>query len=277
MNHMKIFSLMFILLIILLNGCATKMVYLNTQKTAEVIQKDKADCQTVVNASDFKDSSLKEKKFNQCMQEKGYKVVSEDEAEKIQGFQGLWVKTGIDFKAYEAIFIDKVGVSQVKVKNMDIPDSKVTDQDINNLGEQMLERFSKALNVVMPVIADQEKAAGKKVLYVSLKLNNITQTNVGLNAALQVAGKFTPIPLPGGAQGTFSFEGEIADYSGKEKLITISDESKTDKNASLAGLENFDRWKHAYNIMDYWADHLAALLAKERGQEYKSRLTFKLF
>lgn len=269
--------LIFVLLISLLTGCATKMVYLNRQKTTEAIQKDKTDCDAEVNTSDFKDPSLKEKKFNQCMQEKGYKVVSEDEAEKIQGFQGLWVKTGIDFKAYEVIFIDKVDVSQVKVKNTGIPDSKVTSQDINNLGEQMLERFSKALNVVMPVIKDQEKAAGKKVLNVSLKLISIAQTNVGLNAALQVAGHFTPIPLPGGPEGIFSFEGEIADYSSKEKLITISDETKADKNAPMIGLEDFDRWKRAYNIMEYWADHLAALLAKERGQEYKSQPTFKLF
>jgi hypothetical protein len=28
--------------------------------------------------------------------------------------------------------------------------------------------------------------------------------------------------------------------------------------------------------MDYWADHLAALLAKERGQKYKSQLKLKL-
>jgi hypothetical protein len=260
----------------LLSGCATKMAYLNTQKPAEEVKKDKTDCQAVVDSSDFKDADLKQKKFNQCMKDKGYNVVSEDKAEKIQGFKELWVKPGADFKAYEAIFIDKVDLAQVKVKNTNIPGTKVTDQDINNLGVEMLKRFSKTLSVVMPVIPDKEEAAGKKVLYLSLKLNNISQTNVGLNAALEVAGHFTPVPLPGGPEGTFSFQGVIADYSGKEELITISDECKENKNASLAGLESFERWKHAYNIMDYWADHLAALLAKERGQKYKSQLGFKL-
>jgi hypothetical protein len=266
----------FLILALLLPGCATKMAYLNTQKPPEEVKKDKADCQAVVDSSDSKDADLKQKKFNQCMKDKGYNVVSEDKAEKIQGFRELWVKPGADFKAYEAIFIDKVDLSRVKVTNSKIPNTKVTDGDINNLGEEMLKRFSKTLSVVMPVISDKEEAAGKRVLYISLKLNDISQTNVGLNATLEVAGHFSPVPLPGGPEGTFSFEGVIADYSGKEKLIIISDECKESKNASLAGLESFERWKHAYNIMDYWADHLAALLAKVRGQKYKSRLGLKL-
>jgi len=252
------------------------MAYLNTRKPAEEVQKDKTNCQAVVDASDFKDRDLKQNKFNQCMKDKGYKVVSEDQAEKIQGFKGLWIKPGADFKAYEAAFIDKVDVSKAKVKNTNIPDTKVTDEDINNLGEEMLKRFSKALSVTMPVISDKKEVAGKKVLYISLKLNNISHTNIGLNAALEVAGHFTPIPLPGGPEGAFSFEGVITDSSGKEKLITISDEVKSGKNSSLAGVEKFSHWQSAYNIMDYWADHLAALLAKVRNQEYKSRLGFKL-
>ncbi|MBI4982737.1 MAG: DUF3313 family protein [Candidatus Omnitrophica bacterium] len=263
-------------LIIALSGCATKMAYLNTQKPPEEVKKDKDNCQAVVDASDFKDSGLKQKKFDQCMKEQGYNVVSEEKAEKIQGFKQLWVKQGVDFKNYEAIFIDKVDLEQVKVNNLHIPGTKVIDEDINNLGEEMLKRFSEALIVVMPVISDKEKAQDKKVLYISLKLNNISQTNVCVNAALGVAGHFSPVPLPGGPEGTFSFEGVIADYSNKEELIIISDECKESKNSSLAGLENFEKWKHAYNIMDYWADHLAALLAKERGQEYKSKLGMKL-
>ncbi len=266
----------FLALVMVLSGCATKMAYLNTQKPAEEVQKDKADCQAAVDASDFKDAGLKQKKFNQCMKDKGYNVVSEEKAQKIQGFTELWVKPGADFKAYEAIFIDQVDLSQVKVKNSKIPGTKVTDEDINNLGVEMLKRFSQNLSAIMPVISDKKEAAGKKVLFISLKLNNISQTNVGVNAAREVAGHFSPVPLPGGPEGTFSFTGVIADYSAEEKLITISDECKEGKNASLAGLENFEKWKHAHNVMDYWADHLAALLAKERGQKYKSRLGLKL-
>ncbi|MFH1199126.1 MAG: DUF3313 family protein [Candidatus Omnitrophota bacterium] len=260
----------------LLSGCAAKMAFLNTQKTAEDVQRDRANCQSIVDASDFKDSDLKQKKFNQCMKDKGYNVVSEGQAEKIQGFKGLWVKPEVDFKAYDAIFIGKVDLSQAKIKNTNIPDTKVSDEDINNLGEEMLKRFSKALSVVMPIITDREAAAGEKFLYINLKLDNISQTNIGLNAALEVAGKFTPVPLPDGPEGVFSFEGAIVDYSNKEKLMTISDEVKSGKNSSLAGFEKFSHWQCAYNIMDYWADHLAALLAKERGQKYKSQLGFKL-
>jgi hypothetical protein len=260
-----------------LSGCATKMAYLNTARTNDEVSNDEVACNAVVDASDFKDPDLKRNKLNQCMKDKGYKVVSEDEAEKVQGFKRLWVKPGADFNAYEAIFIDKVDLGQVKVKNSDIPDTKVTDEDINNLGEEMLKRFSKTLSAAMPVISDREEATGKKVLYVSLKLNNISQTKVGLNAALEVAGYFSPVPLPGGPEGTFSFEGGIFDHSSKEKLMTISDEVKADKNSSFVGTENYSHWQKAYNVMDYWADHLAALLAKERGEKYKSQLGIKVF
>lgn len=267
----------FILLLCLgLGGCATETAYMNKQKPIEEAQRDKADCQSTVDASDYSDSDLKKNKFNQCMEDKGYEVVSQDKAQKLQGFLELWVKPGVDFKSYEAIFIDKVNLEQVKVDNAHIPDTKVTDEDINNLGEEMFKRFSETLSVVMPVIQDKQEAIGKKVLYLNLELNKISHTNVGANAALGVVGHFTPIPLPSAPQGAFSFTGEISDYSSKEKLITLADEIKSDKNASLIGTENFEQWKHAYNIMDYWADHLAALLAKERNQEYKSQLKTKL-
>lgn len=194
----NIYRFLLLAMFLFLFGCAAKMAYLNTQKPPEEVKKDKTDCQAVIDASDFKDSDLKQSKFNQCMKDRGYNVVSEDEAEKIQGFKELWVKPGADFKAYEAIFMDKVDLSRVKIKN-----SKVTDEDINNLGEEMLKRFSKALSVIMPVILDKEEAAGKKILYLSLKLNNISQTDVGLSATLGIVGHFTPIPLPGARKAHF--------------------------------------------------------------------------
>ncbi|MDD2690013.1 MAG: DUF3313 family protein [Candidatus Omnitrophica bacterium] len=266
----------FLLLVMILSGCATKTAYLNTQKPPEEVKKDKADCQAAVDCSEYKDAGLKQKKFDQCMKDKGYNVVSEDKAEKTQGFNELWVKPQADFKAYEAIFIDKVDLTQAKVKNTAVPNTKVTDEDINNLGQEMLKRFSKTLGIVIPVISDREEAADKKVLCINLKLNNIIQTNVGLGVALEAAGEVSGLPLPGAPAGSFSFECTITDLSSKEELIVISSETKADKNASLAGLEKFERWKCAYNIMDYWADHLAALLAKERGQKYKSQLRIKL-
>jgi len=253
------------------------MAYLNTQKPPEDVKKDKADCQAVVDSSDFKDASLRQNKFNQCMKEKGYEVVSEKKAEKIQGFKELWIKPETDFKVYEVIFIDKTDLSQLKV-DMHLPGAKANETTINNLGEEMLKRFSNALSAVMPVVSDQKNAAEKKILYLSLKLTKTAQANIGASVALQIVGQFTPsfVPLPDPPVGTYSFEGVVTDYPSREKLIIISDECVEDKNASLAGFENYEKWKHAYNIMDYWADHLAALLAKERGLKYKSKLGFKL-
>lgn len=248
------------------------MAYLNTQKTGEEIKADTAACEAAVNSSDLKGPGSKQDKINQCMQEKGYKVVSEEEAEKIQGFRELWVKPNTDFKAYEVAFIDKVDLSRIKANSA----QKLAGQDIDNLGKEMLGRFTKALNSVVPVVPDKEKAAGRKALHVSLKLNSAAPTDVGMSAAFEAAGQMASIPLPSAPEKAFSFEGVITGLSGEEKLITFADEAKSDKNASFVGVENFERWKHAYNIMDYWADHLAALLAKERGQEYKSRLGFKL-
>lgn len=265
-----------LILAVALSGCATKTAYLNRQKPPEEVQKDKTACQSVVETSDFKDSDLKRNKFNQCMKDKGYNVVSEEEAEKIQGLKELWVKPGADFKAYEAIFIDKVDLSQVKVKDAGVPDTKASNEDINNLGVEMFKRFSQTLGIVMPVIADKKEAVGRRVLYLSLKLNNISQTNVGLTTALEAAGEMTVVPLPDAPEGDFSFSGTITDFSTQEKLVNFADEVKADKNSSLMGLEGFTLWQKAYNVFDYWADHLAQLLAKERGQEYKSQIGFKL-
>jgi hypothetical protein len=254
-------------------GCATKMAYLNTQKSPEEIGKDRASCQMVVDFSDFKDAGLRQKKFNQCMKDNGYKVVSADKAQKLQGFLQVWIKQGIDYKAYDAVIIEKVDLSRIRVDTQ-LPGFRASQKDINTLGEEMLRRFSASLNYVIPVITDIEKAKGKRVIYVSPRFTKAAQANISASVALQVVGQFTPsfVPLPDPPVGTYSFRVELSDYSSGEKLIIVSDECSDDKNASLAGIENYERWKHAYNIIDYWADHLAALLAKERGLKYKSRL-----
>lgn len=266
-----------LILILFLSGCASKMAYLNTQKPPEEVMKDKDDCQKAVDKDVSKNDGLKRKKFNQCMKGKGYNVVTQEKAQKLQGFIQVWIKPRVDFKSFDAIFIDKVDVSQLKI-DMNLPGSKVSEKDINTLGEEMFKRFSAALGSVVPVILDKDKAAGKKVLYIRLELNKAAQTNFGLNTGLQIAGQFTPpfMPLPDAPLGAFSFKASAADYSTREKLIIILDECEEDKNASLAGIENFEKWKHAYNIMDYWADHLAGLLAKERKEKFKSRLGIKL-
>jgi hypothetical protein len=266
-----------LVLVLFLSGCAAKMAYLNTQKPPEELRKDKAACQVVVDASDFKDNDLKKNKFNQCMKDKGYDVVSEEEAEKTQGFKELWIKPAEDLKAYEAVFFDEVDVSTAVVKNTGFPLGKVGQEEMNRIGAEMLQRFSRAMSAVMPVISDGEAAQGKKVLYISLKLNTVCQTDVSLSVVLEAAGELAPVPyLPDAPEGDFVFEGQVSDYASKEKFIIMSDAVKGDKNASFVGTENFSHWQKAYNIMDYWADKLAQLIAKERGQEYNSKLGWKI-
>lgn len=268
--------ILLLIFLFILSGCATKMAYLNSSKTAEDLENDKNACQAEVDNSDFKDPDLKKNKFNECMKKKDYKVVSEETAQKAQGFVEVWMKPGINLNSYEAVYIEKVDLSQIEIDKSCVPDMQVSDEDIKNLSEEMLKRFSKTINEVIPVVADKDEIASKKALVLTIKLQKIYQTKVGAGVALKVAGYFSPVPLPGGPQGVFSFKGEVADYSNKEKLLTFFDEVSSNKNSSLSGREDFSRWEHAYNVMDYWADQLAALLAKERGQKYKLKSGWKI-
>jgi|GEM_PF-784789 len=268
--------ILLLIFLFILSGCATKMAYLNSSKTAEDLENDKNACQAEVDNSDFKDPDLKKNKFNECMKKKDYKVVSEETAQKAQGFVEVWMKPGIDLNSYEAVYIEKVDLSRAEVDNSSIPGMEVSDKEIQNLGEEMLKRFSKAINEVIPVISDRSEIPLKKTLILDLKLKKIFQTKIGAGVVLKVAGYFSPVPLPGGPEGVFSFQGEISDFTSREKLITFSDEVKSSKNSSLSGREDFSRWEHAYNVMDYWADQLAALLAKERGQKYKLKSGWKI-
>lgn len=258
------------------SGCASKMAYLNTQKPLEEMQKDKSVCQAVVDDSDFKDKELRDKKFNDCMSGKGYEVVSEAAAEKTQGLKELWIKSGADLRSYDVILIEKVDVSQLIVDNKKASDSKVADEDVANLGDEMRKRFTKTVDAVLPVVTDASEASGKKALCLRLKLTKVSETDIGVGAALQVAGHFSPVPLPGAPEKDFSFKGEIVDSATQEKLLDFSDEVKGDKNSSLVGDEKFSHWQKAYNVMDYWADKLSALLAKQRGQKYTSVLKMKI-
>ncbi|MEW5758417.1 MAG: DUF3313 family protein [Candidatus Omnitrophota bacterium] len=198
-------------------------------------------------------------------------VFADQEAEAAKKFQGSWISPSADFKSYEIIFIDEVDVDSIRERD------GISKEDLSDLSNQMRDRFSKILNNVMPVVLDRAGISGKKAMCINLKLINITSTNTGANALMQVVGFISRIPLPTpSSEGTASFEAIVTDLANGEKLIVVSDDSKADKNASIAGTEGLSKWKHAYNTMDYWADCLAALIAEKRGEEYKSQLKTKL-
>lgn len=251
-------------LIMVLSACSTTpKTYENLSKTAAEDREDRARC-----------SSSGE--YDSCMKQKGYKLVPKKDVGHVKGLKEVWVDPDIDFKAFEVIYLEDVDVSEVKVKNMQVPGNKVTPEEIDALGKQMFERFSKMLGSVMPVAYDKKEIEGRKAMTVSLKLKDIARTNIGINTALQAASTVSKIPIPISSQGSYSFECLISDLSTGEKLMTVSDEAKKDKNSSLAGLENFEKWKHAYNTMDFWADRLAGLIASKRGQAYQYKVKFKL-
>ncbi len=264
------------LVLFVVGGCATPKVYVNPQKTSEEISEDETGCRRDADAFNDAKESLKEKEYDRCMRAKGYKAVAASKAGRVKEFKNSWVNPDVDFKGYEAIIIDPVDVSEVKVKNMNVPGTKVTEADIDRLGNQMLDRFSRMLNVLMPVVSDASEARSKKTLRIHLVLKDIAQTNIGFNAALQVVSTVSGVPILVGSKGLFSFEGVLTDFASGEKLITVSDETRSGKNSSLGGIEGFEKWHYAYNTMDYWADCLAQLIAAKTGLKYKSQLKFKL-
>lgn len=258
--------------IVVLSGCATAgtKVFVNPEKTAQEMALDETECRKVTGVTE---EAASQTTYNQCMEERGYKLVPEKDAGRVKGFRQVWTDPNTDFEAYEVLVIDKVDVSEVKVKNMQVPGTKVTDEEIDSLGDQMQERFSNFLSAVIPVVSEKE-AIGKRALRLRMKLTDIACTNVGVNAALQAV----PVPyMPVSSKGLSSVEGDITDLSTGKKLVTMSDSTRAGKNSSLVGLEKFNKWKYTYETMDYWADCLAKFLAEKRGEPYKSQLNFKLF
>jgi hypothetical protein len=248
------------------------MVYVNPEKTIQEMTLDETECQALADASGL-DRAGSSKEYSRCMQERGYKLVNEKNAKRVKGFQEVWVDPAVDFNVYGAVVIDRVDVSEVKVKNMQAPGTKITDEDIDRLAERMQEHFSTFVDAVIPVVTEAE-ALGKRTLRIRLKLLDIACTNVGVNAALQAV----PVPyMPVSSKGLFSFEGTITDFSTGEKLATMADRTGSGKNSSLIGLEKFDKWKYAYATIDYWADCLAKFIADKQGKPYKTKLKFKLF
>ncbi|QAT16654.1 hypothetical protein BU251_02370 [Candidatus Velamenicoccus archaeovorus] len=255
-----------------LAGCAANKVYVNPEKTIREMTLDETECRTVADASDLQDDAGRKKEYDRCMQQRGYRLVAEKNARRVKGFKEVWVDPLVDFKVYEAIVIDKVDVSEVQVMNMrGTPGTKVSDADIDRLAERMRDRFSVFLGAVLPVVP-QEEAGKRKILRIRLSLLDIATTNIGVNIALQAV----PVPyMPVSSKGLFSFEGTITDFSSGKKLVTMADKTGSGKNSSLIGLEKFDKWKYAYETIDYWADCLAKFLADKRGEPYKSQLKFK--
>jgi len=248
---------------IFLNGCATPKIFVNPQRNAEETRKDRDECQKVGN-------------LEKCMQDKGYKLVPESEAKKMQGFEKVWFNPNADFKKYDVIFVDKVDTSQAKHKEggiFSLLDDKADFEEAAKIAEEMRARFVKQLNTVMPAETDREKIGGRSAMIMSLKLTQITGANVGANVATKV---FTGSTF---CDASLGMEAMITDADTAQELISLADKHSsdiTDGNVSVANevldTDSFTRWEGAYKTLDFWADRLAGIIAQKRGQKYESSL-----
>lgn len=192
---------------------------------------------------------------------------------EIKGFKSSWVRPDVDFKAYNAIFIREVGIKDIKLGTSGVLDNEADKKEIENLATQMQKRFSDILNTVIHMEKDEKSLRNEKALMVHLRLTEVAGTDVGTNVATGLV-----IGL-GATNAALSMQCEIFDSITGELVISLKDKHEStgfEPNASWLGSEDLDKWQHAYNTMDLWADRLAKFLAKKRGQKYKSQLKSKL-
>ena len=192
----------------------------------------------------------------------------------VKGFEESWVNSRADFKKYEVIYINNVDIKDIKVTTSGVLDEKAEEKEVNGLAKEMRERFSKILSGVLPTETDESKIKGKKALIVNLKLKEAAGTDTTSNLATNI------VLGMGLTNAILAMECDIIDAQTGEKIIILSDRHEStgwEENSSLLGTDDLDKWQHAHNIIEIWADKLAEFMAVERGEEYKSQLKAKLF
>lgn len=258
------------------SGCAGNRVHVNLAKTAAETRADEENCRARTAESP---QDLREKAYGDCMAGMGYQAVSKSAAGKVKGFSKSWVDRDVDFKVFEAVFIDAVDASGVATKRaglMGLLDEKVkpTPQEAAELAARMREIVVKFLNPVIKAETERGAVAGKKAMEIRFVLEEIKGADPEANVAAQI---FIRMAV---SSAEAAMRCAISDAATGAPLITLADKhspnSFTDDNVTMLGSEGFTRWTGAYRVMEAWADRLAALLAAKRGQPYKSPFVKKV-
>jgi hypothetical protein len=249
-------------LVTFFSGCATTKVYVDRSKTYSQTENDKKECQG--------------ENYDDCMAKKGYKLIDQNDADKVRGFKNGSFNSRVDLKKYTVVFIDNVDTSEVKLKEPDslenilVNKTKPDSSEAVMVASKMRTKFKEMLSKVIPSVDDQNDISGKKALVINLKLKEIVGADAEANIVTNILIRTSV------ANTKLTMECTISDASTGEKIAVFSDShqpSMMDSNASVViGTQNYTRWQGAYNTIDLWADDLAAFLAEKRGQKYKSLL-----
>jgi len=166
-------------------------------------------------------------------------------------FPNTWLSPNIDRKTYEAICIDEVDTSDIKVETANLNDAQAggsndPDKVRNRIALELRKRFKQFMGLTLDVKDSKNDIGGSKALIV----------NVKLSGAVAGESQFNPA-------ADFSFKSELLDAQSGDKVFTLSDDYKlpvTKKSASGVMGEDLDNW---YRAIDSWVADLANYLKRQ--------------
>jgi len=163
-------------------------------------------------------------------------------------FSNTWLSPNIDRKTYEAICIDEIDTSDIKVET-DYPDSaKVGDSNgpdkiRNRITYQLRNRFKQVLGLTLDVKTNKNDIAGSKALIVNVRLSGVVADESQLNFLANI-----------------SFESELFDAQSGDKVFTLSNNYKLPvmkKSAPNPMGDDLGEWSRA---IDLWVADFANYL-----------------
>ncbi len=246
-------SLFLATLVFCIYGCVTTKVYYNSDKMLEEARIDQENCAG--------------KEYAKCMANKGYRLAPEAKAKFKKAFLRVWINPGVDFKKYEAVFVENVDISEAALKNqhsLNPLDQHATKEEAENIALYMQGKFREILWPVIPVEKDRVALESKPAMIINLKLTEISGPGQGKCL-------FNPV---------FCMEGKIIDSSTHEELVTLLDKYEAclpDKDIDSLKPADTAQWQAAYTTIELWADNLASILALKRNQAYNSLFRKKTF
>jgi hypothetical protein len=166
-------------------------------------------------------------------------------------FPNTWLSPNIDRKTYEAICIDEIDTSDIKVEtdysdSAETKDSNDPDKIRNQIALELRKRFKQFMGLTLDVKDNKNDIAGSKALIVNVKLSGMVGDDGQFNSAAD-----------------FSFKSELLDAQSGDKVFTLSNDYKlpvTKKSASGSKGDDLDSW---YRAIDLWVADLASYLKRQ--------------
>ena len=196
-------------------------------------------------------------------------------------FHKVWVKSGVDWKKYQSLYIEDVNTQYLLASDwwQQSMRQEEMEADVQKVAGYMKQQFEEAFRNDPQNRFQTVESPAPGALVLEMALTELVPSNPVLEA-LSIAAPYgsgvavQAVARESGAKATAGFEAKIKDASTGEVLAMAADREQG--KAAPVNLRALTWYKEAEGIIDEWAEQFVQIATRRPGEVVKDSSPFTL-